>query len=86
MLRPNAVEILEDDYNASDKSMDFAEWALDKAETDASFYSWLFPNADNIKDFGSGMSVNQVKVADQLMQDIQVIQDVRDNYWMDDGQ
>ena len=80
LLRTNAIALLEDEYTAAEQSLDFAEWVVQKAETDASFYSWLFPNAENINDFGSGMSVNQVKTADRLIRDIEILQDTRDNY------
>jgi hypothetical protein len=80
LLRTNAIAILEDEFLASERSVDFAEWVVQKTETDASFYSWLFPNAENISDFGSGMSMNQIKTADRLIRDIEILQDTRDNY------
>lgn len=78
-IRTDAIELLEERYEASDRSLDFADWALNISKREASFYSWLFPDADNINDFGAGMSLSQVQASDRLLQQIEVLQDIRDN-------
>ena len=60
-----ATQILEENYNHSDKSLSFGEWVINEIESDPKFYNWLLPDADNINDFGSGMNLEQ-KEAVQL--------------------
>lgn len=60
-IRSNAMEILKENFRlyGNDTLTSFEEYVFNNAKNDPSFYNWLFPEADNIADFGIGMTEEQ---------------------------
>ena len=79
-IRTNAVELLDENYNNSDKKMSFLEYAENESKNDPNFYCWLFPNADNINDFGMGMTAAQSDDSDNFFEGIKNVTDIREKF------
>jgi len=59
LLIANAKQILKEDYNNSDKSLSFGAWVKNEAEIDPTFFNWILKGAENVDDFGLGMTKEQ---------------------------
>lgn len=70
-ITPNAIQVLQENFNAAeDHEASLKEYVELSAENDPKFFNWLFPNAENINDFGAGMTVDQKESWNQLLFDI----------------
>ena len=69
-IRTNAFNLLEENYNSTDQSISLKEWVELEMESDPSFYTWLFPAAENINDFRQGITNEQSYAAEEFINSI----------------
>lgn len=70
-IRPNALEILEENYSnyiGEGGLKNFSDWVLNKEDNDPNFEQWLFYKAENIGDFGSGKTKLQEEALEEFFE------------------
>ena len=67
LLIANAEQILKENYNNSDKSLNFNEWVQNEADSDPTFFNWILKGADNVNDYGGGMTKEQKEAAEDFI-------------------
>lgn len=69
-IKPNAEEILEMEYLNSLSRETFSEWVDSEMDRDPTFEAWLFYKAENIGDFGSGMTKRQKEALGEFLKSL----------------
>lgn len=70
-IRPNALEILEENYSyyiGEGGLKNFSDWVLNREDNAPNFVRWLFYKAENIGDFGSGKTKLQEDALEEFFE------------------
>jgi len=72
MDNANRLQILKENYEQVEQTLSFKEWVKVESENDPAFFYWFFgSSADNISDFGSGMTPEQQSEWDTFFRSIE---------------
>lgn len=75
----NAIQIL--DENREMVGMTISEYHKHCKENDPTYYFWLFGSeADNIGDYGTGMTAEQQKQMERFDESVKSLQEIRDGH------
>ena len=77
-IRVNATQILEE--NAKNAGMCLQSYFAQSVEHDPRFFNWLFPNAENIGEFGIGMTEEQLEAFDIFAEGINSLMRIREEF------
>lgn len=72
-IRPNAREILVENYERSDialEGLSLSDWVDSEMDGDPTFEAWLFYKAENVGDFGSSMTKRQKEALNEFLKSL----------------
>lgn len=72
-IRPNAREILIENYERSDielEGLSLLDWVDSEMNGDPTFEAWLFYKAENVGDFGSSMTKRQKEALNEFLKSL----------------
>lgn len=68
--RDYALQIMNENLAHLQEPYTLKEYVELEAENDPTFFYWLFPNSENINDFGAGMTDEQIEEYQEFINSI----------------